>query len=445
MARPLKCLVVTSITFVYADCFRATPFIERTGFKHSYDATRSRASDKLTWLRTLLLARPRRLLGKHCSHTSGISDAANVQRLFRIRGGTTTNATTVVGVKRVEANIDYVKKHAKTAHSLFSSHRELALVLIGLLGLFYGGSTPFTVLFLQSFGKTGLPVMRTAVRRARSAYAEAKISYEPLRRQLLDLAAELARLRREGASEYEQEDVIQQMRRVRKQLQELPAANGISPVLVAMHEPTVVRDLILGVWSGVILSLSAACHNAARTMGIGISLGEFVSKAGTVLLAKAELALRKRMSSLPGEAVMLAYLGPSLTGAAIIGLLGRWLGFWLARRLQNVAVVLSVSLLFARMLMQAVEPFLSAVEVTANVNKSAAVSNKVDMKQWQETLVWMLAIGALQNQRSRNFKLPMILKIPFLPMLGIEALLQELADRMNSQEGFPFMPGTPQP
>ena len=43
---------------------------------------------------------------------------------------------------------------------LFRAHRQTVLACGGLLGLAHGGSIAFTVLFIQSFGATGWPLMQ---------------------------------------------------------------------------------------------------------------------------------------------------------------------------------------------------------------------------------------------------------------------------------------------
>ena len=55
-------------------------------------------------------------------------------------------------------------------------------------------------------------------------------------------------------------------------------------------------------------------------IGIGVSLGEAVSNCATALLAKIEPQVRKALSALPAEAVMLTYLGPSIVGSATLQL-----------------------------------------------------------------------------------------------------------------------------
>ena len=125
--------------------------------------------------------------------------------------------------------------------------------------------------------------------------AEYNAAARPLRDELVELARELAQMRREGnASVAEQNALIKRMRRVREELEQVPPSRRAAPVLAAACEPAVVRDVFLGLWSGITVSLAAACSSAARTIGVGCSLGEVVSQAATALLAKAEPALRRQ-------------------------------------------------------------------------------------------------------------------------------------------------------
>ena len=54
----------------------------------------------------------------------------------------------------------------------------------------------------------------------------------------------------------------------------------------------------------------------------------------------------------------------------------------------------------------------------------------------REVTVWLLAVASLQAQRARGFRLPLFLRVVCLPMLGVEALLQRLANRLTAA-GFP--------
>ena len=385
------------------------------------------------------------------------------------------------GVQRL---CDAVGRFAGRVQNLFRKNRQTVLTVGGLLGLVHGGAAAFTVLFIQSFGASGWPLMQTGLRRGQVAYEEAKQSHAgeapgesesaaPLRRKLIELAERLAELRREGASQPEQMEVIRQMRAVRKQLEAMPPSRRAAPVLVAAFEPAVLRDVALGVWSGVTVSLATACSSAVRTIGIGVSLGEVISNTANAMLAKVEPAIRKALSALPAEAVMLSYLGPSILGSASLALLGRTAGCWLAYRLQHLAAVLSVSLLSARMLVEAVAPEAVAKSgakaagggssdgadgeigaglggAVGNRDSRAVVLYKRPRRAWlhastmpkREAVTWLLAVASLQSQRARGFKLPLYLQVPLLPLLAVETLLRQLANRLTA-DGFPQLSKQP--
>ena len=416
---------------------------------------------------------------------------------------------------------DAVSGLAGAMRGIFLRNRHIVLAAGGLLGLAHGGTAAFTILFIQSFGASGWPLMQNGLRRAAMAYEDAKAStvardsdeyaseIAPLRTELVNLAAHLAYLRRERASEEAQRAVIRQMRTIRRKLEAVPPSRRAAPVLVAACEPAVVRDVLLGIWSGVTVSLTAACSSAARTIGIGVSLGEVVAKMATSMLSKVEPAFRRMISALPAEAVMLSYLGPSLFGTAALNLAGRSLGCWVAYRLQHLAAVLSVSLLSARMVLEAVVPTLEeqlssdrvaeaelrakeAAEVAAKATAYAEAEGEAEAAEQRfrsrkggggesleakrrrrarqrrrrsvsrelmklssqpsdaprpfaflhsagprrEATAWMLAVISLQSQRSRGFRLPLYLKVPLLPIIGVEALLQKLANRLTAA-GYP--------
>ena len=166
------------------------------------------------------------------------------------------------------------------------------------------------------------------------------------------------------------------MRAVRRELESVPPSRRAAPVLVAACEPSVVRDVVLGIWSSVTVSLAAACSSAARTIGVGVRLGEVVADVANALLARIEPAVRRALSALPAEAVMLTYLGPSVFGSATLGVLGRSLGCWVAYRLQHLAAILSVSLLSARMLLEAIVPSEAAEEDAAAESGADAATGR---------------------------------------------------------------------
>ena len=376
---------------------------------------------------------------------------------------------------------------------LFHANRQPFLAAGGVLGLLHGGRVAFTVLFVQSFGASGWPLVRDALRRGAQAYEEAKglqqpretagyrAHVAPLRKELVALAEQLAALRREGGSAAEQRAVIARMRRVREEIDGVPVERRATPVLVAAFEPAVVRDVFVGLWTGVTVSLATACSSACRTVGIGVTLGEVVSKAATAALAALEPALRTALSRLPAEAVMLSYLGPSIVGSATLGLLGRSVGCWVAYRLQHLAAVLSVSLLSARMLIEAVAPSaaLAGLDLDEQQQQPAgrgaagvkggggggsdgtasaaspsaralAVLPRGQPRAWcppwrvgatprREAIAWCLAVASVRQQRLSGFRLPLALRVVLLPLLGVEALLRQLASQLTAK-GFDAPP-----
>jgi hypothetical protein len=389
-------------------------------------------------------------------------------------------------IDELEGIVRWLHDKAANASSamrhMFKANRRLVLTAGGAFGLAHGSSVAFTVLFLQSFGVSGWPLVRSAARRGLGAYEAAKNLHArpeaagdpervtPLRRELLALAAQLAELRREGADAAAQQAIIRQMRSVRRKIDSVPPRQRAAPVLIAACEPAVVRDVALGIWTGLTVSLAAACSSAVRTIGVGITLGEAVSKAATALQAKLEPALRRATSALPAEAVMLTYLGPSIVGKATLSLFGRSVGCWLAWRLQNLAAVLSVSLISARTVMDAIAPPVQPLahestkaadasnaghdehdcsssdedgahssggsdghgngdqtrshRQSANRRTSRAVVPHLGTRRppWhvseipqREAIAWLAAVVSLQSQRARSFKLPLYLKAPLLP------------------------------
>ena len=145
---------------------------------------------------------------------------------------------------------------------------------------------------------------------------------------------------------------------------------------------------------------------------------------------------------------MLSSLGPSLLGSATLGIIGRTIGCWAAYRLQHLAAVLSVSLLSARLLVEAVAPApvapVNADVVPSRRASSSSTSGALTVEPavrspWASTqdpnregVAWVLALLSLQSQRARGFVLPMGLKVALLPLLGCESLLKRLASRLTA-------------
>ena len=161
-------------------------------------------------------------------------------------------------VRDAAARISSFFRHA------FRGHRQIFLAAGGVLGLMHGHAVAFTALFLQSFGASGWPLMRRAASNFCVAYEAAKenqapretaryaAAVAPLRRELVDLAAQLGALRRQSEVDTEalEHEVLSEMRRVRAQLESVPPERRAAPVLVAACDPAIVRDVAIGLWSG---------------------------------------------------------------------------------------------------------------------------------------------------------------------------------------------------
>ena len=89
---------------------------------------------------------------------------------------------------------DAVAGASRRIRRLFRTNRPLLLALGGTLGLAHGASAAFTVLFVQSFGASGWPLVRKGIERGRAAYEEAK-AVQP-RRETAEYAAATTPLKR---------------------------------------------------------------------------------------------------------------------------------------------------------------------------------------------------------------------------------------------------------
>ena len=109
--------------------------------------------------------------------------------------------------------------------------------------------------------------------------------------------------------------------------------------VVSMHSQ--VRDVLLALWSALTLSALSASSAAARSVGLGMSIGEALGSLCARAASLLEVAARAALSALPPEAVALTYLGPSAALSAAFGVGARALCCAVAYRLQHLAVIFS--------------------------------------------------------------------------------------------------------
>ena len=122
--------------------------------------------------------------------------------------------------------------------------------------------------------------------------------------------------------------------------------------------------MVLGLWSGLTLSVAAASSAAARSLGIGVSIGEAISASLTEASRRIEVAARRWLRGVSPEAAALSTLGPRRLQRGAISLLSRTLGCWLAVRLQGLAALFSVSLLSAQALTEGLHGLIPTLSLT---------------------------------------------------------------------------------
>lgn len=157
----------------------------------------------------------------------------------------------------------------------YAKYHDACLATGGLLGLLHGGTVAYTILCARAFSATGWPLVRQSVAKMGDAYTAAKREmgstkpvspeeYARMQAELQEMAAEMEELVEGGASEPRKEALLRQMRVSRAEL-DATAVHRALPVLLAAFEPTLVRDVVLGLWSGITLSVAAASSGAARS------------------------------------------------------------------------------------------------------------------------------------------------------------------------------------
>ena len=172
----------------------------------------------------------------------------------------------------------------------YTKYRDACLAVGGLTGLLHGGTVAYTILCSRAFAATGWPLVRQSVAKMGDAYTAAKremagaqpvspAEYAAMQTEMQALAHEMEELVESGASEKRQEAVLAKMRALRAKL-DAASVKRAWPVLLRALEPTLVRDVVLGLWSGLTLSVAAASSSAARSLGIGVSIGEVGAAVG---------------------------------------------------------------------------------------------------------------------------------------------------------------------
>ena len=219
--------------------------------------------------------------------------AASAERLARsaatsAKDALDTDNDGMVSTEELEGSIERLWSRCagitRRAGRFYAKYRDACLATGGMLGLLHGGKVAYTILCARAFAATGWPMVRQSVAKMGDAYTAAKREmvgtvpvspeeYAAMQAQLQEMAAEMEELVGDGASERRKEVLLCQMRALRAEL-DATAVHRALPVLLAAFEPTLVRDVVLGLWSGLTLSVAAASSAAARSLGIGVSIGE---------------------------------------------------------------------------------------------------------------------------------------------------------------------------
>ena len=200
----------------------------------------------------------------------------------------------MVSTEELEGSIARLRSRcagiARRAGRFYAKYRDACLATGGMLGLLHGGKVAYTVLCARAFAATGWPMVRQSVAKMGDAYTAAKremagaqpvspAEYAAMQTEMQALAHEMEELVESGASEKRQEAVLAKMRALRAKL-DAASVKRAWPVLLRALEPTLVRDVVLGLWSGLTLSVAAASSSAARSLGIGVSIGEVGAAVG---------------------------------------------------------------------------------------------------------------------------------------------------------------------
>ena len=140
-----------------------------------------------------------------------------------------------------------------------------------------------SIILLREFGHivSGLYIYRALVQRLRVGVQTGLRQAFAGEARSADIARMVGDGSGTGSDESEEEALLARIREVRAQHDALAAASPPvrSVLLRAACDPIVLRDVAVGLASGASASLAAATSDAARSLGIGLTLGDAVARA----------------------------------------------------------------------------------------------------------------------------------------------------------------------
>ena len=173
----------------------------------------------------------------------------------------------------------------------------------------------------------------------------------------------------------------------------------------------VVRDLILGMWSGVSLSVATVCHDAGRSLGLGMSIGAALAQVLSAAVWRVDKLRHVGGSTLPPAAAAAQYFGPSHALSTATWVVGRAVGVLVAFRMQTLALTLGASTLSAHALLM-------------GLGQGAAAGPR--------HATWLLAALGLYAQR--RYELPLALRALLAPAYLLEASLRGVALKLTNDD-----------
>mgnify|MGYP006079590189 CR=1 FL=1 len=171
----------------------------------------------------------------------------------------------------------------------------------------------------------------------------------------------------------------------------------------------VVRDLVLGMWSGVSLSVATVCNDAGRSLGLGMSIGAALAQVLSTAVWRVDKLRHVGGSTLPPAAAAAQYFGPSHALSTATWVVGRGVGVLVAFRMQALALTLGASTLSAHVLLM-------------GLGQGAAARHAT----------WLLAALGLYAQR--RYELPLALRVLLAPAYLLEASLRGVALKLTNDD-----------
>ncbi|KAJ1457589.1 hypothetical protein M885DRAFT_481408 [Pelagophyceae sp. CCMP2097] len=330
-----------------------------------------------------------------------------------------------VSVEEAEAGardaVSAVERRLASVYVALAPYRASLVVGGGLLCCFYGRNFKYTILFARTFGTTGWPALRPALRELQASYARGKRAYYAAAPTLGKSLAEMQGDVSAGADA-----------RARLFANRAGAAAVMRDVagIVAAVEPGKVGDVLHAAYVGLSASFAAVLSVSAAKLGIGMGLGDAVARAVNAAVAplvEPHLQRLEKAAVAAAERRKASEVDPELVRAwvkALVRVASTALGVYVAHRADDVIYLYAACVAGATL---AVERC-AAETANAAVVKAPALAAAVEAPRAQQAAICGLAFAGFWHQEVRGRgALPFLFNVPLAPAFVVERILGSVA------------------